>query len=207
MVEQSRTDPPILDADVVGVISNHPKGGTFTRSNKLKVPFDYWPGPFTAEGYQGWVGGYRADYVMLSGWLKPVEGLDPATTINIHPGPLNYENPELHFGGTGMHGDHVHEAVLEAYKKGVIKQSAVTMHFVTPYSKDGYDRGPIIVRWPVPIREDDDLKSLRTRVNERERVLQSYILNLVVNGWIYLREGEVIALCVMPLLNACVRMV
>lgn len=191
MVEQSRTNPPILDAQISGVISNYPHGGVFQKARTLEIPFEYWTGPFTEEGYRIWMEKYRADYAMCSGWLKPVEGLDPARTINIHPGPLNYADPKLHFGGKGMWGHHVHEAVMDAYRKGKLAQSAVTMHFVTPYSTEGYDRGPVFFQMPVLIRSDDTPDTLAKRVNEKERAWQSKVLSMVVNGHIFLHDGKV----------------
>jgi len=182
LVEFSRTDPPVLNAQIVGVVSNHPYGGVRKRADSLQIPFEYWPGPFDAKGYQSFFRKYNADYVMCSGWLKFVRGLAPERTINIHPGPLP------RFGGPGMYGRRVHEAVIEAYRRGEIKQSAVTMHFVDEVA---YDHGPIIFQMPILIRPDDDAESLAKRVNEKERAWQSYILNLVVNGHIYLRNGNV----------------
>lgn len=182
LVEFSRTEPPVLDGVIVGVVSNHQSGGVRKKADALKIPFEYWPGPFNAEGYRFFVEKYRADYVMCSGWLKFVRGLDPSKTVNIHPGPLP------RFGGPGMFGHHVHEAVISAYRRGEIKQSAVTMHFV---DETAYDHGPIIFQMPVLIRPDDDANSLAKRVNEKERAWQSYILNLVVHGYIYLKDGEV----------------
>ncbi|MDD5291061.1 MAG: formyltransferase family protein [Patescibacteria group bacterium] len=179
LVEFSRTTPPVLDAEIVGVVSNHSEGGVYKKAERLGVPFCHWSGPFGAGGYEYYVNMFRADYVMLSGWLKLVHGLDPVRTVNIHPGPL----PE--FGGPGMYGHHVHEAVMRAYREGKITQSAVTMHFVD----ERYDHGPIIFQLPVLIRPDDTPETLAGRVNEKERAWQSFILNLVVNGHIRL-EGE-----------------
>src|SRR3989344_5234179 len=85
----------VLWADIV-VASNHERGGVWQKACELGmedlcIPF---PGPWTAEAYQEIVRKAGAGFVACSGWLKLVEGLDPATTINIHPGPL----PEI--GGT-----------------------------------------------------------------------------------------------------------
>jgi len=181
LVEFSRTEPPVLDAMIVGVISNHAQGGVFKKAQKLGVPFEHWPGPFAAEGYQALVKKYQADYVMLSGWLKLVKGLDPAKTVNIHPGPL----PD--FGGPGLYGHYAHEAVMEAFREGKIKQSAVSMHFVS----EEYDRGQIIFQIPVLIRDDDTPETLAKRVNEKERAWQSFVLNLVVHEEIALVDGKV----------------
>ncbi len=182
LVEFSRTNPPVLDAEIAGVISNHPEGGVFNRAQSLRIPFEYWPGPYDATGYRSFVQKYRADFVMCSGWLKFVRGLDPAKTVNIHPGPL----PK--FGGPGMYGHYVHEAVIAAYRRGEITQTALTMHFV---DEAAYDHGPIFFQMPVLIRPDDDAETLAKRVNEKERAWQSYILNLVVHQSIYLKDGRV----------------
>jgi phosphoribosylglycinamide formyltransferase-1 len=182
LVEFSRTTPPVLDAQVVGVVSNHEHGGVRRRADALHIPFEYWTGPFEAKGYRSFVEKYQADFVMCSGWLKFVRGLDPARTVNIHPGPLP------RFGGQGMYGHHVHEAVIAAFRRGEIIQSAVSMHFV---DETAYDHGPIIFQMPVLIRPEDDAKTLAKRVNEKERAWQSYILNLVVHRRIYLEDGEV----------------
>jgi len=182
LVEFSRTNPPVLDAQIIGVVSNHEHGGVRKRADAFHIPFEYWPGPFGAQGYRSFVEKYRADFVMCSGWLKFVRGLDSARTVNIHPGPL----PQ--FGGPGMYGHHVHEAVMAAFHRGEIIQSAVTMHFV---DEAAYDHGPIIFQMPVLIRPDDDAESLAKRVNEKERAWQSHILNLVVHQHIYLRHGRV----------------
>ena len=183
LVEFSRTNPPVLDAQIVGVISNHPQGGVRRRADALHIPFEHWAGPFNAEGYRTFVAKFQADFVMCSGWLKFVKGLDPARTVNIHPGPL----PQ--FGGTGMYGHHVHEAVIAAYRRGEITQSAVTMHFVDDVA---FDHGPTIFQMPVLIRPDDDAETLAKRLNEKERAWQSYILNLVVHGYISLSHGQVV---------------
>jgi len=183
LVEFSRTQPPVLDAQIIMVVSNHQNGGVRKRADALHVPFEYWPGPYDAKGYRAFVEKHEADFVMCSGWLKFVRGLDAAKTVNIHPGPLP------RFGGAGMYGHHVHEAVMAAYRRGEITQSAVTMHFV---DEAAYDHGPIIFQMPVLIRPEDDAESLAKRVNEKERAWQSHILNLVIHRQIYLKDGKVV---------------
>jgi len=179
MVEASRKNPPILDADIVTVVSNHPNGGVYQKATALGIPFAYWSGPFTTQAYRDMVQKFQADYVMCSGWLKMVRGLDPARTINIHPGPLP------RFGGSGMYGHHVHEAVMAAFRAGEIKCSAVTMHEVD----EEYDHGRQLFTMPVPIKDNDTPETLAARVNTVEHVWQSYVLNEVVHGRIYLQNG------------------
>ncbi|OGY47894.1 MAG: hypothetical protein A3J62_00735 [Candidatus Buchananbacteria bacterium RIFCSPHIGHO2_02_FULL_38_8] len=164
----------VLVAEIVGVVSNHEKGGIAQKAQRLKIPFFHLVAPYTAEKYQGLISQTGADFVALSGWLKLVVGLDPTRTFNIHPGPL----PE--FGGSGLYGHHVHEEVLTAFRRGEIRHSAVSMHFVTPE----YDRGPVFFFFPVAIQEDDTPEILGARVNRYEHGWQSWVTNLVVNGLI-----------------------
>jgi phosphoribosylglycinamide formyltransferase-1 len=176
LVRASRTTPPMLDAWICGVITNHAAGGVWQKAEALGIPVKYWAGPFTARGYRNFAQYFEADYVMLSGWLKLVKGLDPARTINIHPGPLP------RFGGPNLYGHHVHEAVLAAYQRGEITHSAVTMHFVD----ETYDRGPIFFSLPVPIRPDDTPETLAARVNQAEHEWQPRVLNCIVTGQVKL---------------------
>lgn len=179
LVEASRTDPPILEANIVGVVSNHAHGGVSTKALEARVPFFHWAGPFTAQGYQELVEKTCADYVMLSGWLYYVKGLRAERTINIHPGPLPLSG--------GLYGHRVHEFVLQKYLAQEITQTAVTMHFVTDDTP--YDTGPVLFEFPVPIRSYDTPETLGDRVNEKERAWQAYVLNLVAHGQIWL-EGK-----------------
>lgn len=183
MVERSRTNPQILEADIVAVVSNHANGGVKQKADMLGIPFVYFPGPFIAGEYQKIVRSWDPDYIMCSGWLKPISGLTESKVINIHPGPL----PK--FGGKGMYGHHVHEAVIAAYRRGEITQSAVSIHFV---NKE-YDRGAGIVQIPVLIRPDDDAESLAARVLKVEHNYQSFILNEIIQGRIALAnfDGDV----------------
>ncbi|MFZ2621319.1 MAG: formyltransferase family protein [Minisyncoccia bacterium] len=160
----------ILDADIICVISNHQSGGVRERALRLGIPFVHFNGPFTKEKYQEITSG--ADFVTLSGWLKLVTGLDPKRTFNIHPGPL----PK--FGGPGMYGHHVHEAVMKAYHLGEITHSAVTMHFVT----EEYDEGPVFFEMPVEILSDDTPETLAARVNMIEHKFQPIVTNDVIYG-------------------------
>lgn len=181
MVEQSRGEDPVLDAEIVGVVSNHGGGGVATKASSLRIPFGHWTGPSTAEGYQEWVKTFEADYVMLSGWLKKVSGLEMARTVNIHPGPLPLTR--------GLYGHHVHEAVLSAYQRGEVDRSAITMHFVD----EEYDTGPVAFSAEVQILPEDTPEMLGARANACEHSWQSLILNLIVHGDIRLVGREVIS--------------
>ncbi len=77
--------------------------------------------------------------------------------INVHPALLPA------FGGKGMYGHHVHEAVLA---RGC-KVSGATVHFVD----DEYDHGPILAQRAVEVRDDDTPDALAARVQAVEREL------------------------------------
>ena len=173
LVENARSG--LLGADIVGVVSNHEHGGVRERADRLGIPFIYSPKGRTKDDYQRIVRESNANYVTLSGWLGFVEGLDPKTTFNIHPAYL--PSP---FGGSGFYGHHVHEAVLNAYKRGEVSHAGVSMHFVTPV----YDEGAVFFRRKVPILLSDTPETLAKRVNDMEHKWQSIATNLVVTGQI-----------------------
>jgi phosphoribosylglycinamide formyltransferase-1 len=76
--------------------------------------------------------------------------------INTHPSLL----PK--FGGKGMHGMHVHQAVIDAKEK----ISGVTVHFVN----NEYDRGSIIRQTTVEVLDTDDAESLSSKVQAAEKI-------------------------------------
>jgi phosphoribosylglycinamide formyltransferase 1 len=182
LVKATQVKPSVLDARICAVVTNHFEGGVWRRAKALGIPSEYWAGPYVAEGYQHFVQYFNADYVMLSGWLKLVAGLDPARTVNIHPGPLP------RFGGPKLYGHYVHEAVMAAYHRGEITYSAVTMHFVDEL----YDRGPIFFALPIPIEPSDTPENLAAKVNRAEHVWQPRVLNYVVHGQVRLVGKEVV---------------
>lgn len=101
------------------------------------------------------------ELVVTAGYMKKV-GPQTLTAyagriINVHPALLPA------FGGQGLWGRHVHEAVLAAGET----TSGATVHFLT----SEYDEGPVIDSLPVPVRYDDSVESLAARVLEAEHVL------------------------------------
>ncbi len=198
-----------LEADIVGVVSNHAEGGVRERAKKLGVPFIFFPGPYTAEGYQDVVakifrspgllkhdaGPSGGEWIALSGWLKLVKGLDPARTFNVHPGLLSQMGGK--FGGEGMWGKHVHEAVKAALDQGVISESGIAMHFVT----NEYDRGPVFFEHHVPLRKGMTVEEIGDVVHKAELEWQPKITNMVVHGEISWDGKDSKSLIIPPLLN------
>ncbi|HLW67744.1 MAG TPA: phosphoribosylglycinamide formyltransferase [Gemmataceae bacterium] len=98
----------------------------------------------------------QAELVCLAGFLHYLRIPDDFAlrVMNIHPALLPA------FGGKGMYGHHVHEAVLQ---HGV-KVTGCTVHF----ADHEYDHGPIILQRAIPVLEDDTPETLAFRVFEQE---------------------------------------
>jgi phosphoribosylglycinamide formyltransferase 1 len=94
------------------------------------------------------------DFVVLAGYMKRVPSrvvqAFPRRMINIHPALLP------RFGGPGMYGMHVHEAVIAARAAA----SGATVHFVD----EEYDHGDTVVQKEVPVLPDDTPAALASRV-------------------------------------------
>jgi phosphoribosylglycinamide formyltransferase-1 len=173
-----------LDADIVAVVSNHENGGVRARAERLGIPFVYFNPrlehphilTYVSMSYRKIVEQSGAEWVALSGWLKRVEGLDPARTFNIHPALLSFGNGR--FGGPGLYGHHVHEAVKVALDAGEITESGFTMHFTT----EEYDRGPIFFECRIPLASTMSADDIASAVNVQEHLWQSRITNMVVHG-------------------------
>lgn len=113
---------------------------------------------------------HRVDLMVLAGFLKLLP-IDPAwhgKIINIHPALL----PQ--FGGKGMHGSRVHEAVLAAKAK----TSGATVHFVN----EKYDDGAIIARAEVPVLASDSPDALASRVFATECELLPWAISQMAKG-------------------------
>lgn len=111
----------------------------------------------------------RAELVVLAGYLKLV----PPSVVAAYAGRMLNIHPALlpAFGGSGMYGLRVHEAVLASGAR----VSGPTVHVVD----ERYDHGRIVAQWPVPVRPGDTPESLAARVLEAEHLL----LPAVVRAW------------------------
>jgi len=117
--------------------------------------------------------------VLLAGFLSMwrIPPRFEGRVMNIHPALLPG------FGGQGMYGHHVHEAVLAAG----CKVSGCTVHFVT----NQYDEGPIILQRCVPVLEGDTPDSLADRVLEQECLAYPEAIGLLATGRLRI-EGKVV---------------
>lgn len=121
----------------------------------------------------------NVDLVVQAGWLClwhiPPQYLN--RVMNIHPALLPA------FGGQGMWGHHVHEAVL----KTGCKVSGCTVHFCT----NEYDAGPIIVQRTCPVQDDDTPDTLAARVFEQECIALPEAIRLYSEDRLTVHNGIV----------------
>ena len=122
---------------------------------------------------------HGVDLIVLSGYLRR---LGPKTlaryggrVLNIHPGPL----PE--FGGEGMYGRRVHEAVLAAG----VAESGIVIHLVDQH----YDHGAPVARRSVPVIAGDTAETLEARVRDAEPAFFVETLQKLSRGELRLDAG------------------
>ncbi len=120
-----------------------------------------------------------ADLVCMAGFLSlwNIPADRRGRVINIHPALL----PD--FGGRGMYGHHVHEAVLAAGKR----ESGCTVHFCD----NEYDHGPIILQHKVAVQPDDTPDALAARVFEQECIAYPRAIQLFADNRIKLDQRRV----------------
>ena len=144
---------------VVVVMTNKSEAGVIRRAEKLRIPVEYLPASAFKEGKATeQLRKYEANFIVLAGFLLriPNDMLEtyPNRIVNIHPSLL----PK--FGGKGMYGNRVHEAVLEAQEK----ESGITIHYINEH----YDEGAIILQAQCPVVEGDTPDTLANRVHQLE---------------------------------------
>ena len=148
-------------AQVVLVLSNRPDAGALGRARLYGVPAEVLPDPADGGEWLEQLERYRVDLLVLAGYLKLVPAAVVAhyrhRIVNIHPALLPA------FGGPGMYGRRVHEAVL----RSGARESGATVHLVD----EVYDRGEILAQRRVPVLPDDTPERLAARVLEVEHSL------------------------------------
>lgn len=121
----------------------------------------------------------KVDLVVQAGWmcLWHIPANYENRVMNIHPALLPA------FGGQGMYGHHVHEAVV----KTGCKVSGCTVHFCT----NEYDAGPIIAQRTCEVKDDDDADALADRVFEQECLAYPEAIQLFAEDRLKVQSGIV----------------
>lgn len=171
-----------LRAAPVVVVSNNKESGALARARKANIPAFHLsgathPDPAVLDREIAEILlKHDADLVALAGYMKKIGpamlAAFPGRIINIHPGLL----PE--FGGRGMYGRRVHEAVIASGAS----ETGATIHLVDEI----YDHGPILAQRAIPVRQGETADSLAARVAEVERRLYVDVIDGIIRGTIRL---------------------
>lgn len=148
-------------ARVVLVVSNRAEAGALGRARAAHIPVAALADPADGAALEQLLAGHGVECIALAGYLKLVPREVTARwrgrIVNVHPALLP------RFGGPGMYGRRVHEAVIAAGER----ESGATIHQVD----DVYDRGEILAREVVPVEPGDTPDSLAARVLAAEHRL------------------------------------
>jgi phosphoribosylglycinamide formyltransferase-1 len=181
------TESGFLNVEVGVVISN--KAGVFAleRAAKHNIPavvIEHGRYSSTVDFSRAIAGGLREhgiDLVCLAGFLRILDAVLIVEyrdrILNIHPALLPA------FGGRGMYGHHVHEAVIASGAKF----SGATVHLVTPET----DVGPIIKQGVVAVTDDDTPESLASKVLTIEHQIYPEAVKLVLEDKIIITGNRV----------------
>ena len=160
------------------VISNNSVSEALNRARRESIPAYHLsrrtnPSPGELDRRTAAVlGRHRVNLVVLAGYMRklgpPVLSRYPRRVLNVHPALLP------RFGGEGMYGRAVHEAVLAAGET----ETGATVHVVD----EEYDSGPVLAQSRVPVLPGDDVERLRGRVLEREHRLYVETLQRIATG-------------------------
>lgn len=150
-----------LDIEIVLVISNNSDAVVLQNASKYEIDnfvINSKTSDNIDEKIEELLRKYECEYLFLSGYMKKVG--DSITrnfkVINSHPALLP------NYGGAGMYGRFVHEAVIKNREKA----SGVTIHEVN----ENYDEGKIILQKKLILDEDESVDSLELKIKKLEQI-------------------------------------
>ena len=163
---QKAIEDGILDAKVVVIITNNSDAGVLEKASKYGIKSfvinkNLFPNENLDLKIAQTIKEFECDYIFLSGFMKKIEDNMLKTfenkIINTHPAIL----PSI-YGGAGMYGHFVHEAVV----KNGEKKSGVTIHYVN----ENYDEGEKILIKELLLDENETAQSLENKIKELEKI-------------------------------------
>ena len=163
-------------ANIALILTNNKQAGVLNIAAAHKVPTEIitLKEKSTAEveiSYLNILKKYKIDFIVLAGYLKKI----PAAIIQAYPQKIINIHPALlpKYGGAGMYGMHVHQAVLAAGDK----QTGITIHLVD----EVYDNGKILFQTTVDINENDSPQDVATKVLYLEHLWYSPTIANAIN--------------------------
>lgn len=163
-------------ARVVLVASDHREAGALTRARDAGINAVALKLADRTTGLLSILADHRVELVVLAGYLR----LIPADVVSTYRGHILNVHPALlpAYGGAGMYGHRVHEAVVAAKER----LTGLTVHFVDEH----YDQGPIIAQWPLRVLPTDTPDDVARHVQELEHLLYPRVVDAVAAGRIRL---------------------
>lgn len=157
-----------IDAEVVIVLTNNPEAYVLQRADNFEIPSHIFDKNefYKTDHVVDLLKNLQIDLIVLAGymWLIPQNLLKafPNKIINIHPALL----PK--YGGKGMYGMNVHNAVIDANEK----ESGITIHYVN----EKYDEGQIIAQYKCAIDENETPERLAKKIHELEHIFYPKVI-------------------------------
>lgn len=161
------------NAEVALIVCNKPGAGVLQVAAKAGIPSLIIEKEkfFRGDAYVAELKSHEIELIALAGflWKIPQALIDayPRRIINIHPALL----PK--YGGRGMYGNFVHEAVLTALEP----ESGITIHYVDEH----YDHGDIIFQAKCAVENTDNAGSLSKKIHSLEHQYYPAIIEAIVN--------------------------
>ncbi|MGZ8397792.1 MAG: phosphoribosylglycinamide formyltransferase [Gemmatimonadales bacterium] len=152
---------PDAPAEVVLVLTDRAQAPGLSHAMSRNIPAVVLTDPSDAEAWLEPLEDHQIDLIVLAGYLRLV----PAPVVAAYRGRIINTHPALlpAFGGKGMYGERVHQAVLASGDK----ETGVTIHLVD----EVYDRGEVLAQRRVPVLPGDTPDRLAERVLEAEHQL------------------------------------
>ena len=160
------------DIIVVLVVSNNPVAGVHDRVNRLYIPSVTYTKEELAEGSKivKKLAEYEVDWIVLAGYLKKIS----ETILNAYPGRIVNIHPALlpKYGGKGMYGMRVHEAVVAACDS----ETGITIHYVN----ENYDEGQILFQARCLVLPSDTPEDVAAKVHALEYKYYPEVVNRLI---------------------------
>lgn len=156
-------------AKVVLVASNKAESPALIRAATASIDIAHFDATDDGSALLALLEKFRVDLVVLAGYLKRI----PSRVTRAYSGRMLNIHPALlpAFGGEGMYGTRVHEAVIASGAK----ETGVTVHLVD----DEYDRGAIVAQWRLPVNQSETPESLAARVLNVEHTVYPRVVEMV----------------------------
>lgn len=163
---QKKIEKKNLNAKIVVVITNNSNAGVIQKAEEFDIPYfiineNRYPSQDIDDKITRLLLEFGCDYIFLSGYMKKIESkllaAYPNKIVNTHPALL----PSI-YGGKGMYGRFVHEAVI----KNGEKKSGVTIHFVN----EVYDDGEIILTKELELSNGETVETLESKIKDLEAI-------------------------------------